>query len=185
MEKLSVPAVREGAGAGKEHRPVEGDVPRVLAVNQHTGCHAEVGVSAGTGATCPQGHALHWTGNGDGRWWCQVCGVYFGGPPCAACGSTSKDSRGVCAAERSVPPQPPTRHTHQVVFGRLVPGCPRCDELAAGAKPRTWGGRLYDPKVERARRQAAATQHEAYCYCPDTSPAALRCPTCGKAPYTD
>jgi len=28
-------------------------------------------------------------------------------------------------------------------FGRLTPGCPRCDELAAGASPRTWGGQTY------------------------------------------
>ena len=33
-----------------------------------------------------------------------------------------------------------TQHTHQVVFGRKVAGCPRCVELAAGAKPVTgWG----------------------------------------------
>ena len=28
-------------------------------------------------------------------------------------------------------------------FGRLTPGCPRCDELASGAAPRSWGGRTY------------------------------------------
>jgi hypothetical protein len=31
-----------------------------------------------------------------------------------------------------------TQHNHQVVFGRKVDGCPRCVELAAGAKPVTW-----------------------------------------------
>lgn len=28
-------------------------------------------------------------------------------------------------------------------FGRLTAGCARCDELASGASPRTWGGRAY------------------------------------------
>lgn len=31
-----------------------------------------------------------------------------------------------------------TKHTHQVVFGRKVAGCPRCDELVNGAKPVKW-----------------------------------------------
>ena len=33
-----------------------------------------------------------------------------------------------------------TKHTHQVVFGRRVVGCPRCAELAAGAEPVQWKG---------------------------------------------
>jgi hypothetical protein len=33
-----------------------------------------------------------------------------------------------------------TKHTHQVVFGRRVDGCPRCAELAAGAEPVRWRG---------------------------------------------
>lgn len=32
----------------------------------------------------------------------------------------------------------PTRHNHNVVFGRIEAGCQRCDELKAGATPRTW-----------------------------------------------
>ena len=33
-----------------------------------------------------------------------------------------------------------TQHTHSVVFGRKVAGCPRCAELAAGAAPVSgWG----------------------------------------------
>jgi hypothetical protein len=31
-----------------------------------------------------------------------------------------------------------TKHTHPVVFGRQVDGCPRCAELAAGAEPVRW-----------------------------------------------
>jgi hypothetical protein len=31
-----------------------------------------------------------------------------------------------------------TKHTHRVVFGRKVDGCPRCDELNAGAEPVRW-----------------------------------------------
>ncbi|MEV5944525.1 hypothetical protein [Streptomyces sp. NPDC051994] len=33
-----------------------------------------------------------------------------------------------------------TKHTHKGSFGRLVDGCPRCDELARGAKPVSWQG---------------------------------------------
>jgi len=32
-----------------------------------------------------------------------------------------------------------TKHTHPVVFGRKVEGCPRCAELLAGAAPVSWG----------------------------------------------
>lgn len=31
-----------------------------------------------------------------------------------------------------------TKHTHTPNFGRKVEGCPRCAELAAGAKPIVW-----------------------------------------------
>lgn len=34
-----------------------------------------------------------------------------------------------------------TKHTHQVVFGRKVDGCPRCAELSAGAEPICWNWR--------------------------------------------
>lgn len=44
-----------------------------------------------------------------------------------------------------------TKHTCTVQpappFGRKTPGCPRCDELIAGAEPRTLGW------VDRKRRQ--------------------------------
>jgi hypothetical protein len=36
----------------------------------------------------------------------------------------------------------PAKHTcndgHGPVFGRKTPGCPRCDQLLAGAKPVRW-----------------------------------------------
>jgi hypothetical protein len=31
-----------------------------------------------------------------------------------------------------------TKHTHTVVFGRKVDGCPRCEELKNGAAPVVW-----------------------------------------------
>jgi hypothetical protein len=43
-----------------------------------------------------------------------------------------------------------TRHTcGGPSFGRLTPGCPRCDELAAGAQARQWAG--------MARRERCST----------------------------
>ncbi len=33
-----------------------------------------------------------------------------------------------------------TKHTHDVVFGRKVDGCPRCAELLNGAAPIVWAG---------------------------------------------
>lgn len=40
-----------------------------------------------------------------------------------------------------------TKHTHQVVFGRRVAGCPRCAELDAGAPAIQWA-----PRQDLARR---------------------------------
>jgi hypothetical protein len=51
-----------------------------------------------------------------------------------------------------------TLHSHLVVFGRRVAGCPRCAELAAGAPPvRGWG---YRTKIEEAKRLAAIRAHD-------------------------
>ena len=36
-----------------------------------------------------------------------------------------------------------TKHNHQVVFGRKVDGCPRCDELKAGSPVRAGWQRDY------------------------------------------
>ena len=48
-----------------------------------------------------------------------------------------------------------TKHTHQVVFGRKVDGCPRCAELLAGAAPVVWKGMDAESKKFRARQEAA------------------------------
>ena len=45
-----------------------------------------------------------------------------------------------------------TKHTHPVVFGRKVAGCPRCEELKAGAAPVQWHGRT---SAADERRHAA------------------------------
>ena len=37
-----------------------------------------------------------------------------------------------------------TKHNHQVMFGRKEAGCPRCEELKAGAGPRqSWHARYF------------------------------------------
>ena len=48
-----------------------------------------------------------------------------------------------------------TKHTCDgPAFGRLTPGCPRCDELRAGAKPVLWvSGNLADLFRYRAERK--------------------------------
>ena len=51
-----------------------------------------------------------------------------------------------------------TQHTHQVIFGRKVAGCPRCDELKAGAAPvRGWG---YYKKLNEQRTLQAIRAHD-------------------------
>jgi hypothetical protein len=46
-----------------------------------------------------------------------------------------------------------TQHTHVVVFGRRVAGCPRCEELANGAAPIRWA-RREDARGEASRQYA-------------------------------
>jgi len=46
------------------------------------------------------------------------------------------------------------RHNHQMIFGQLETGCPRCDELKAGAPIRQ------APWFKRARQRKAALAHE-------------------------
>jgi hypothetical protein len=53
----------------------------------------------------------------------------------------------------------PARHTcndgRGPAWGRKTPGCPRCDELAAGAEPVTWNTQAdRDRQADRARRAA-------------------------------
>lgn len=49
------------------------------------------------------------------------------------------------------------QHTHQVVFGRKVGGCPRCMELRQGAKPVQWRGRAAQ---DEARHLAEVRAHD-------------------------
>lgn len=43
-----------------------------------------------------------------------------------------------------------TKHTcGGPVFGRRTPGCPRCDELIAGAEPVKWSQRLQKEQDQR------------------------------------
>ena len=44
-----------------------------------------------------------------------------------------------------------TKHTcGGPVFGTLTPGCPRCDELLAGAEPVRWSTHRHDDHAQRA-----------------------------------
>jgi hypothetical protein len=61
-----------------------------------------------------------------------------------------------------------TKHTHESNFGRKVAGCPRCDELLAGAEPvRGYGsmysfthGRYITKAEEIAQRLTAIRNHD-------------------------
>lgn len=44
-----------------------------------------------------------------------------------------------------------TQHNHQVVFGRKVEGCDRCEELKLGAPTRKWANYARDSQVQRLR----------------------------------
>ena len=44
-----------------------------------------------------------------------------------------------------------TKHTHPVVFGRKVEGCPRCVELLAGAPVVTWAPSRPQQDARRCR----------------------------------
>jgi hypothetical protein len=51
-----------------------------------------------------------------------------------------------------------TAHTHEPNFGRKVAGCPRCAELANGAKPVVWA--VSARKLEEQRTLAAIRNHD-------------------------
>lgn len=51
-----------------------------------------------------------------------------------------------------------TKHTHEVVFGRKVDGCPRCEELKAGAEPVRW--RQSKQGEQEAARMNAIRSHD-------------------------
>ncbi|MFE9855547.1 hypothetical protein [Streptomyces sp. NPDC005780] len=46
-----------------------------------------------------------------------------------------------------------TRHSHKPNFGKKVDGCPRCDELKAGATPVSWNIRN-DVRLDEQRRDS-------------------------------
>jgi hypothetical protein len=50
-----------------------------------------------------------------------------------------------------------TKHTHPMIFGRRETGCPRCDELVAGAPVVKWAGTLR--REDEARQVAAIRAH--------------------------
>lgn len=52
----------------------------------------------------------------------------------------------------------PTQHTHPVVFGRKVDGCPRCAELKNGAPPRRWS--IQDRRARDAQHIAEIKAHD-------------------------
>ncbi|MFF1650162.1 hypothetical protein [Streptomyces sp. NPDC058240] len=49
-----------------------------------------------------------------------------------------------------------TKHSHKPNFGKKVDGCPRCDELKAGAEPVTWNVRHEARLDEEGRRSISA-----------------------------
>lgn len=51
-----------------------------------------------------------------------------------------------------------TKHTHPVIFGRRVAGCPRCAELDAGAPPIEWSSTIR--KREELRRIREIREHD-------------------------
>lgn len=76
------------------------------------------------------------------------------------------------------------KHTHQVVFGRRVEGCPRCAELDAGAERRTspkWEA-LNRHREREAQDRAWYERHRAEAqrlgYCPTCQTPATRTAVC-------
>lgn len=74
------------------------------------------------------------------------------------------DTTRLAAAYRTLSRQKPVATAHTCndgagpVFGRKTPGCPRCDELLAGAKPRAgWGD--VKRRFEAAQREAIRTHN--------------------------
>lgn len=43
------------------------------------------------------------------------------------------------------------KHTHKPNFGKTVDGCPRCEELKAGAEPVRWSSSRREDDERRAR----------------------------------
>jgi hypothetical protein len=56
----------------------------------------------------------------------------------------------------------PTKHNHQVCFGKREADCPRCEELSNGAAPRAgWQQSYFSRKAQHeASRNAAIKAHD-------------------------
>lgn len=73
-----------------------------------------------------------------------------------------------------------TKHTcGGPVFGKRTAGCPRCDELAAGAPVREQPWRKSYLRTTTGREFA-----NQFCSCQHT-PLGARCESCGRYPYCD
>jgi hypothetical protein len=59
-----------------------------------------------------------------------------------------------------------TKHSHKPNFGKKVDGCPRCDELKAGAEPVGWNR----PRNERERTGGYPTSREVTSHFAPNSP---------------
>jgi hypothetical protein len=54
-----------------------------------------------------------------------------------------------------------TKHNHGAKFGRKVDGCPRCEELKAGAEPVRWNlSRRQQAAIDDARRAEEIRSHD-------------------------
>lgn len=70
-----------------------------------------------------------------------------------------------------------TKHNHKPNFGKGVDGCPRCDELKAGAEPVRWSWRGDRERQERDEAQRRRS-HEAH-FAPNSPHARGQCgPVC-------
>lgn len=57
-----------------------------------------------------------------------------------------------------------TKHTCNMAFGRKTPGCPRCDELLAGAEPVRWDWAERKKKIEE-KNSRYKTPHKCTATC--------------------
>ncbi len=63
---------------------------------------------------------------------------------------------GLITSEEYLSRKAPEKHNHTVVFGRKVDGCPRCEELKAGAPTVKWSGTLRKEQEARFIRDLKA-----------------------------
>lgn len=58
-----------------------------------------------------------------------------------------------------------TKHTCTMAFGRKTVGCPRCDELLAGAEPVRWDWAERKKKIEEFNAKYERRPHECMTSC--------------------